>query len=455
MTQTQAVIGTAQYLSPEQAQGHAVDARSDLYSAGCLLFELLTGRTPFTGDSPVAIAYQHVGQPPPRPSSLNPEVSEDLDAVVLHALAKDRESRYQTASAFRSDLQAARTGRPVSAAAHGTAAGAAGVVAGAAATQAIPRRSDAAATTVLGTGGYTDQDEPALQPLAAHGNTATLPAIGRDPDEEEPRRRRGWAYALLIIAVIGSLVLLAFAASQYLNRQDAAPQQVSVPNVVGKPQAVAEAEVRQAGLVPKSAPVQSEKEEGTVVDQNPQPGGEVSEGTQVSLNISAGPGEVVVPDLEGFGESDAETALENLGLVVAGTKSVHDTDVEQGKVVNTRPAAGETVEEGTGITLNLSSGKVEVPDVVGKDRSEAVQILGDKGLKVDTKFEESDEPENSVIEQTKSGDLVDYGSTIRITVAQPKPPTPTTTTTTTTTTTPPPTTTTTTAPPTTTAGGDD
>ena len=121
MTQTQAVIGTAQYLSPEQAQGLHVDARSDLYSTGCLLFELLTGRPPFKGDSPVAIAYQHVGEAPPRPSSFNPDVDASLDAVVLHALVKDREARYQDATAFRADLQAARLGRPISAAARGTA----------------------------------------------------------------------------------------------------------------------------------------------------------------------------------------------------------------------------------------------------------------------------------------------------------------------------------------------
>jgi len=125
MTQTQSVIGTAQYLSPEQAQGNPVDARSDLYSTGCLLYELLTGRTPFVGDSPVSIAYQHVGQAPQPPSVHQPDVSADLDAVVLHALVKDRDARYQDASQFRSDLAAARSGRPISNAARGTAAGAA------------------------------------------------------------------------------------------------------------------------------------------------------------------------------------------------------------------------------------------------------------------------------------------------------------------------------------------
>ncbi|MGB7819188.1 MAG: Stk1 family PASTA domain-containing Ser/Thr kinase, partial [Ornithinibacter sp.] len=121
MTQTQAVVGTAQYLSPEQAQGQTVDARSDLYSAGCMLFELLTGRPPFQGDSPVSIAYQHVGEDPVPPSRFAEAVSEDLDAVVLHALAKPRDARYQDANQFRTDLQAVRLGRPISDAARGSA----------------------------------------------------------------------------------------------------------------------------------------------------------------------------------------------------------------------------------------------------------------------------------------------------------------------------------------------
>ena len=179
MTQTQAVIGTAQYLSPEQAQGQPVDARSDLYSTGCLLFELLTGRPPFKGDSPVAIAYQHVGEAPPRPSTFNPDVDPALDAVVLHALVKDREGRYQDATAFRADLQAARLGRPISAAARGTAAGAAGAAGLASAEQTVAMDSLSASegTTVLGTGAAA---------ATSSGNTATLPG-------HRARPRRGGA----------------------------------------------------------------------------------------------------------------------------------------------------------------------------------------------------------------------------------------------------------------------
>src|SRR5450759_4077593 len=179
MTQTQSVIGTAQYLSPEQAQGNPVDARSDLYSTGCLLYELLTGRTPFIGGSPVSIAYQHVGQAPQPPSAYQPGLSADLDAVVLHSLVKDRDARYQDASQFRSDLAAARSGRPISSAARGTAASAALGAAGLAGDPTMAMaQSDP--TQVIGAQDVGAQD-------GRQHNTASLPAIGRDPSELPPK----------------------------------------------------------------------------------------------------------------------------------------------------------------------------------------------------------------------------------------------------------------------------
>ncbi|HET8768590.1 MAG TPA: Stk1 family PASTA domain-containing Ser/Thr kinase [Pedococcus sp.] len=431
MTQTQAVIGTAQYLSPEQAQGKHVDARSDLYSTGCLLFELLTGRPPFQADSPVAIAYQHVEQAPLRPSALNTDVPPALDAVVLHALAKDREARYQDATAFRADLQAARLGRPISDGARGTAA-----VAGAAATVAMAPLS-AAATTVIPT-----QTGYAGPPVAEHGNTATLPAIGHDPDEE-PRKRRGFAYVLLLLAVVGALALLVLAGKSLLNRAPDTTATVTVPGVVNLPVETAEARIRAAGLVPERMDVASPKDVGTVVDQNPGDGEKAPKGSQVQLSVSKGPDTVQLPDLKGYGEDEARTALANLDLKVASeTKTVDDSGVDKGKVVETSPAAGATVSAGSEVVLTLSSGKVTVPDVVGRTRNDASDALSQKGLNIKTVFKESTEPENTVIAQSIKADTkVDDGTTITITVAQAPTPTPTTTTTTPTT---PPTTTTTT-----------
>jgi serine/threonine-protein kinase len=441
MTQTQAVIGTAQYLSPEQAQGQHVDARSDLYSTGCLLFELLTGRPPFQADSPVAIAYQHVGQQPPRPSSLNPEVPPAYDAVVLHALAKDREARYQDATAFRADLQAARLGRPISDAARGTAA-----AAGADATVALAPASAAAATTVLPAGGgYAG---PPAE--GGNGNTATLPAVGHDPDDE-PKKKRGFMYVLLVAAVLGALVVLGLFGRSLFDGGDEPPAQVSVPSVVNKPVETAQAEIRAAGLKPETNEVNSAKDVGTVVDQSPGGAEMVAPGSVVSLSVSIGPDTVDLPDLKGYDQDEARTTLANLGLKVAATtKQVDDSGEDKGKVVATSPGAGETVAVGSTVTLSVSSGKVSVPDLQGRTRSDASDDLNAKSLNVKTVFKESSEPENTVIAQSiKAGTKVDEGTTVTITVAQPPPPTPTTTATpsTTTTTTAPPTETTTTTPP--------
>ncbi len=444
MTQTQAVIGTAQYLSPEQAQGHHVDARSDLYSTGCLLFELLTGRPPFQADSPVAIAYQHVGQAPPRPSSMSPDISGDLDAVVLHALTKDREARYQDATAFRADLQAARLGRPISDAARGTAgsAGEATVALGAVA-------AAAGATTVLPTGGGYAGQEPPEPP--DHGNTASLPAIGHDPDEE-PGKRRGLAYALLVLAVVGAIVLLVLAGKGLLDRPGTGTATVAVPSVVDLPVETAEAKLRSLGLVPDSTQVASPKEVGHVVDQNPGPDEMVARGTKIALSVSAGPDTVDIPDLKGFSKDEATAALSNLNLKVGTTKEVDDTGLDKGKVATTDPGAGESVAVGSTVDLNISSGLVTVPDVVGKSRSDAAQQLSDLGFGIKTVYVESTETEDTVLKQSaKKDSKLEDGSQITLTVAQAPAPTPTTTTPTTppptTATTPPTTTTTTTAPP--------
>ncbi len=440
MTQTQAVIGTAQYLSPEQAQGHPVDARSDLYSTGCMLFELLTGRPPFKGDSPVAIAYQHVGEAPPRPSTFNPDVDGSLDAVVLHALVKDREARYQDATSFRADLQAARLGRPISAAARGTAAGA-GVGAGAAAaTVAMHTLASGERTTVLGSGTVGSPGSP---DEGHHGNTATLPAIGHDPDEE-PRKRRGLAYVLLVLAVLGAVAVMALAGKSLFNRPPATADMVTVPSVVDLPVSTAEAKIRALGLVPEAQEVPSAKEQGLVVDQNPTANDRVNMGSKVTLSVSGGPNTVEVPDLAGFTVEEATAALKNLGLSVGGTQKVNNTRVDKGKVVESSPAAGQSVDVGSAVTLKVSSGKVVVPDVVGLTRDEAASTLSDLGFRNKTTYVISGKREDTVLRQSiAKGTLADYGTQVMLTVARPAPPTPTTTT-------PPPTTTTTPAGPTTT-----
>ena len=293
---------------------------------------------------------------------------------------------------------------------------------------------------LFGDGPYVDE----------RGNTATLPAIGHDPDDEEPRKRRGLAYVLLVLAVLGAITLLGLAAKNYLDRPQASTQQVTVPSLIDLPVETAEARLRSVQLVPETKDVPSTKEVGRVVDQNPQPNEMVAEGSKVSLSVSAGPDQVTLPDLKGFSEDEARTALSNLDLSVSATKKVDNTDVQAGRVVSTSPAAGEAVAVGSAVTLNLSSGLVEVPNVVGKPRSAAASELSDLGFRIKTTYAVSRRPEDEVLRQSvKEGQKVEYGSQIELTVAQPAPPTPTPTTTTPTTTTAPPGTTTT-QPPTTT-----
>jgi len=431
MTQTQSVIGTAQYLSPEQAQGNPVDARSDLYSTGCLLYELLTGRTPFIGGSPVSIAYQHVGQAPQPPSVYQPGLSADLDAVVLHSLVKDRDARYQDAAQFRVDLAAARSGMPISSAAHGTAAGAAlaqGTLSGAAAMGGDPTMAmrPADATQVV----------PA--PVGRQHNTATLPAIGRDPAEVPPKRH--WAtYALLAFAVVVALALLGLAGKAVFTANNEPPK-VTVPTVLNLTQAQAEAKLRAAGFDPVATFAANPAAKGKVIDQSPQAGEKFPANTKVAITVSSGPGQTVVPDVTGQSADSAKVTLAALGLTVGSVQTVDDPNLDKGKVIATVPAAGETVPAGSAVVLKVASGKVKVPDEVGADRGTAQQALSDLKLKTKTTSKDSaDKPEGTVLSQTHVGETVDAGTVIDLVVAQtPQPTTPPPTTTTPTTTPPPP-----------------
>jgi eukaryotic-like serine/threonine-protein kinase len=414
MTQTHSVIGTAQYLSPEQAQGNPVDARSDLYSAGCLLYELLTGRTPFTGDSPVSIAYQHVGEAPQPPSVFQPGLSPDLDAVVMHSLVKDRDARYQDAAQFRSDLAAARNGQPISSAAHGTAAGAALGAAGLAGDRTM-------ALTQIGTRpGPEPTQLVGVQGSSSH-NTATLPAIGRDPSEVPPKHHRA-TYALLVLAVIAALVLVALAGRSLLSGEKAVPN-LTVPSVIGLTQKEAVARLTTAGFVAVPTTAKSQEEKGKVIDQVPAAKEQHPPRTRVTITISSGPGVAVVPDVTGFTVASAQAAIRNLGLTASRVVSVNDPKVDKGKVIETVPRANTSVTAGSAVTLRVSSGKVRVPRVVGDTRADAQQALTDVRLTYRTRFEFSDRPEGTVLSQTHAGDTVDVGTQIVLVVAQLPEPT--------------------------------
>ncbi|MBM6401224.1 Stk1 family PASTA domain-containing Ser/Thr kinase [Phycicoccus sonneratiae] len=425
VTATQAVIGTAQYLSPEQAQGQHVDARSDLYSAGCMLFELLTGRPPFLGDSPVAIAYQHVGERPVPPSRYAEAVSDDLDAVVLHALEKPREERYQDAAEFRADLQAVRLGRQVSVAARSSAAavaGAAGAVLAAGATEALPAAG----------GSLSDRTAAMEAPVGTRPVPPPPPGDDDGPltrrerlEEEEQRQGRGpAAWILLTIAVLAALGLLGYGLVSYFGTEDV--PKVTVPSVVGTPEDTARVKLVQAGFTVESVVAADDTvPEGEVVSQNPEGNTKADRGSTVRITVSGGPDNVEVPDLTGRTLDEAKQLLGDLGLTLGTVTETDDPDTEKGQVISSDPGSGVGVKPGTRVNVEVASGKVVVPNVVGMSQNDAQRALADANLTVETEYRQTASvPEGQVIEQDPKGRAkADVGSTVKIVIAQKAAPT--------------------------------
>lgn len=388
MTSAQAVVGTARYLSPEQAQGETVDARSDLYSAGCVLFELLTGRTPFVGE-PVALVYQHITDPPKPPSAYEPSVPRAMNAVTLHALAKPRDDRYQTAADFRADLQAARTGAPLS-------DGATAVISSAA----------AAAPSVM------DREPQAPTPVR-RDNT-------REIHDKDPQRR---LTGLWVIA--GVIALLAILGIGYLvmNGNSDKPATEAVPNVVQQKAAAAKRILNNRGFHNvKVKPVKSDVTKGYVASTDPSGGTNVDPADQILLNVSDGPGLTSVPDVSGKTVADATQTLKNQGFtkVTVANKKVDDSEYAAGQVVSASPASGSMSDPSQQVTLSVSSGKVHVPDgLLGQESGDAQFALRQAHLKWDTKqIPVSDPDQGGKVQKVspKQGARVNKDSTVTLTV---------------------------------------
>jgi len=409
MTQTQAVIGTAQYLSPEQARGEQVDTRSDLYSTGCLLFELLTGRPPFIGDSPVAVAYQHAREEAQPPSTFAADVPEQLDRITMKALAKARENRYSTAAEFRSDLEAVLRGGHVSAPALGASAvlGAAGI---AAAALADPGPATAA-TQVMGA-------QPPVSPWGPVGTSA--PPTRRDlVEEDEPRSRRGLMWALIAIAVlaIAGIVLIL----SLNGAGDDEPTTFELPDVATQSEAAATETLEALGLTVVPLPEPSlDVPQGTVIRTDPPGGTLVEAGRSIDLYVSSGVGAVPIPEMSNFTESQARTALETLGFteIVLGA-SENDIAVAKDRVIRTEPAAGETVDPSETVTIFLSTGQVEVPDFVSTPttREAAEQALIALRLVPVIEEQESEATPGTVIRQSRGPGPVPQQITVTLTIA--------------------------------------
>lgn len=407
MTQTQAVIGTAQYLSPEQARGEAVDSRSDLYSTGCLLFELLTGRPPFIGDSPVAVAYQHAREEPRPPSTYASDVPEALDRITLKALAKDRDQRYRSASEFRNDLEAVLRGGPVSATVP--------VVA------PVPLADQGAETAATQVMSPAVAPAPAVPPAAAWGPTgaaAASQAYAAEEEDEPPSRR--WVMWLLIAIAVAAIGAIIWA---LVNASPPPATTVAVPDVVGMAQADAETKIREEGLVPEITQQASlEVEKGTVISTDPEAGTEVEQNANVTVVVSSGADAVEIPDMSNQTQAQAEKWLKDNGFNGYIFKEEDSKDVPKDRVTRTEPAAGESVDPTTTqVTVFYSSGQVDVPDFRdnGTALDDATKQLEDLGLTVDTKEQQTDQVDpGTVVDQSRVG-KVDQGSTITLTYAVP------------------------------------
>ncbi|WP_034495255.1 Stk1 family PASTA domain-containing Ser/Thr kinase [Actinomyces gerencseriae] len=359
VTQTHAVVGTAQYLSPEQARGELVDARSDLYSTGCLLYELLTGQPPFTGDSAVAIAYQHVREIPKPPSALAADVPESLDRVVLKALAKARDDRYQDAAHMRTELLAAARGMAVSA----------------------PATETWQSTTAM-------PSATAPSPAPPAPPISTQPSAPEQTAEDKRPRRRWWVWMLIILLLILAGIVIGMLASGLpgSKRPSETPSPTAtaaiVPNVSNMSEDDAKSAIEDVGLTfVRGDDVSSDTvDEGLAISSDPGAGTSAVLGTEVTVSFSSGSATVKVPDVSGMTQSEARKEIENANLTWGDVTTEDSPGTQAGQVIRSNPAAGNPVSRGATVSVVVSSGRTTVPDVVGKSQEEAQQALKNAGL---------------------------------------------------------------------------
>jgi eukaryotic-like serine/threonine-protein kinase len=382
MTETGSIMGTAQYLSPEQAQGHAVTATSDLYSIGVMLYEMLAGRLPFEGESAVSIALKHLSEQPLPISQLRPDVHPALESVVMAALAKDPARRWQTAEDFGEGLAAA----------------------GAQLGDAPPPS-------------HTSAFAPIPAPVPAHVDGDTSPPVVAPVSEPSPkrRRRRRWPWIVIGLLTAALVAFLAYLAVSALT----ATETREVPRVIGRQLVQARAVLERAGFQVEETRVRSEADFDQVLDQDPDPGEEAEEGSTVLLEVSGGPGTVLVPSVRNLPQAQAIDELEERGLRANVDRLASET-VREGLTVRTVPSAGTEVERGERIQLFISSGPelTTVPGVIGLSSDSAEAQISDAGLVPAVQEQESEQPEGEVIAQDPgAGAQLELGSTVTITVS--------------------------------------
>jgi beta-lactam-binding protein with PASTA domain/predicted Ser/Thr protein kinase len=372
ITQTGSVMGTAQYLSPEQAQGKDVTPQSDIYSTGVVLYEALTGVVPFEADSPVAVALKQVQETPRRPSALNPEVPPALDAVTMRALAKEPEQRFEDASAFIKALDDAE--------AHPDA----------------PRKEDTATYAAVNPdGSYIDQGPP-----------------GDDgPYDAQRPRRRWWRWLLLALLVAAVAGGVAYALTR--------PDQVAVPNVTRQTLPAATEILQGRGFDVDTMLVTNAATRDTVLEQDPLPGDKADEGSTIKLTVSSGPGTVQIPDITGLTEKDAAKRLKDAGFQVTSEVAFSET-VPKGRVIGTEPAAATGVESGSTVNILVSQGsnRITVPSVIGLQSDAAVTRVQDAGLTAQIQQRDDPAAPGKVVAQTPTaGQQAKKGAQVTIFVS--------------------------------------
>jgi serine/threonine-protein kinase len=410
MTETGSIMGTAQYLSPEQAQGHAVSATSDLYSIAVVLYEMLTGRVPFDAEAAVTIALKHVSEAPAPPSAVNPNIPPELEQVVLWALEKDPRRRPADADQLIAALESARAAILSGSRGQQTASMAAVAVGGAAAAAAPPWPP---ATQVVPAAPPPGLAPPG--PAADGGASGTQPPL---PPGQAQRRRRRWPWILLFLLLIAGGATAAI----LLTR----PVKKAVPNVVALPLSTAETLITNAGFTPNVLNVPDTHPSGTVISQSPQGGTKADEGSTVNIKVSQGPGNTTVPSVTGLTLKQARAAITGANLKPGRVVLEPSGSVQADRVTRAEPAAGQQEPVGTPVTIFVSSGPatVGVPNVVGQSRDAATATLQGQGFGVSVVTQTSTSPANSVISQNPGfGAKVKPGSTVTITVATAPNPT--------------------------------
>ncbi|RJQ53266.1 MAG: Stk1 family PASTA domain-containing Ser/Thr kinase [Actinobacteria bacterium] len=377
LTQTGSILGTAQYISPEQAQGRAVGAGTDIYSLGVVMYEMLTGDPPFTGENPVSVAVKQVNDEPVAPTRINPAIPRELEAIVLRAMAKRPEDRYPTAEDMREDIERLEEGAPTEAMA-----------------------AAAGATTVMA---------PISPPPTSRA--AAKPPTGK----------KTWPWVLAALGVMLLAALAIWAVSAFV-----VPQTITVPNVVGRTEASARQLLDRRGLEMATTSEFSETvPKGRVVSQDPEAGATVRVESFVNVVVSRGKEIVEVPNVSGQTLEDATAQLEAQGLVVGKVTREFNPDVTEGVVIRQAPSAGERVAKGDDIDLVVSRGTqtATVPNVVGRTTSQARVALGNAGLKMNVADEQnSDEPAGTVLSQDPSaGTNLPVNSTVSVVVSAGPP----------------------------------